>query len=317
MYYTTWAIDMDSGTSNGWVLSCYTGIPQCESSLVDGVTVLDNTTATSTADCMNDPRYLTWRVMTMKVDKNATISWYRVDSYWNSGATAFSSTWGVGVRLSTHIKSNDDNNGTTNRGKTFVFAYGDGSGIQLNHIAFGTTPHASNNSAGGGTNSLTTAPSSFTNSSPTKVSEQYCLSSNLELVGTSDTSGLSSTITAHSDGYKATVSLSLEMILPGATGGWRGICVVYYTSQYVMDNTNGSICFAAQVNSATGSGPIDFGSGYLMSVSSSTWQPPSDKASLQPSSSSLTGGKYDIVYDPAATTAFMYTEGYYATVTWY
>jgi len=317
MYYDTWPINLDAGTGNGWVVSCYTGIPQCETSLADGLTILDNTTATVTADCLNDPRYLTWRVMTMKIDHNATVSWYRVDSYWDSAATAFSSTWGVGVRLSTNVVSNDDNTGTTTLGKTFVFAYGDGSGIQLNHISFGTTPHAANNSQGGGTNSLTTAPTSFTNSSPSKVSEQYCLSSNLALVGTSDTSGLSSTITAHSDGYKATVSLGLEMILPGATGGWRGICVVYYTSQYVMDNTNGSICFAAQVNSATGSGPIDFGSGYLMSVSSSTWQPPSDKASLQPSSSSLTGGKYDIVYDPAAATAFMYTEGYYATVTWY
>jgi len=164
---------------------------------------------------------------------------------------------------------------------------------------------------------LTTAPTAFTNTSPYKVNEQYCLSSNLELTGTSDTSGLSSTITAWSDGYKAKISLSLEVILPGAAGGWRGICMVYYTSQYVMDNTNGSICFAAQVNSATGSGPADYGAGYLMSVSSSTWQPPADKASLQPSSSSLTGGKYDIVYAPASTTAYMYTESYYATVTWY
>jgi len=164
---------------------------------------------------------------------------------------------------------------------------------------------------------LTTAPTAFTNSSPYKVNEQYCLSSNLELTGTSDTSGLSSTITAWSDGYKAKISLSLEVILPGAKGGWRGICMVYYTSQYVMDNTNGSICFAAQVDSVTGSGPADYGAGYLMSVSSSTWQPPADKASLQPSSSSLTGGKYDIVYAPASTTAYMYTESYYATVTWY
>ena len=139
-----------------------------------------------------------------------------------------------------------------------MFAYSDGTGVQLNHIGFGTTPHASDNSVGGGTNTLTTAPISFTNSSPFKVNEQYCLSSNLELTGTSDTSGLSSTITAWSDGYKAKVTLSLEMILPGAAGGWRGLCMVYYTSQYVMDNTNGSICFAAQVNSETGSGPADY-----------------------------------------------------------
>lgn len=194
---------------------------------------------------MNDPRYLNWRVMNLKIDKNATISWYRVDSYWDSSSTAFSSTWGVGVRLSTHIKSNDDNMGTTNKGKTFVFGYSDGSGVQLNHIAFGTTPHAANNSTGSGTNSLTTAPTTFTLASPNKVNEQYCLSSNLELTGTSDTSGLSTTITAFSDGYKAKISLALEMILPGAAGGWRGICIVYYSSQYVMDNANGSVCFAA------------------------------------------------------------------------
>lgn len=75
MYYTSWAINLDSGASNGWVISCYTGIPQCVSSLADGVTVLDNTNASSTASCMDDPRYLTWRVMTMKIDHNATISW--------------------------------------------------------------------------------------------------------------------------------------------------------------------------------------------------------------------------------------------------
>jgi len=38
-----------------------------------------------------------------------------------------------------------------------------------------------------------------------------------------------------------------------------------------MDNTNGAVCFAAQVNTDTGSGPLDFGAGYLMSVAASTW----------------------------------------------
>merc|ERR1712195_442586 len=83
------------------------------------------------------------------------------------------------------------------------------------------------------------------------------------------------------------------------------------------DNTNGAICFAAQTDSGTGKGPIDFGAGYLMSVASSVWQPPANKASLQPSSSALTWGKYDIVYAPSAATAFMYTQNYYASVTWY
>lgn len=116
---------------------------------------------------MNDPRYMTWRAHTAMILVNGTMSWYRTDSYWNSSKSMFSSTMGTGIVLSTNVFSNVDNNhATTNLGKTFVFAYGDGSGIQLNHIAFGTTPHASNNSAGAGTNTLSTSPSSFTNTSP-------------------------------------------------------------------------------------------------------------------------------------------------------
>jgi len=67
-----------------------------------------------------------------------------------------------------------------------------------------------------------------------------------------------------------------------------------------MDNTNGAMCYAAQQNTATGSGPTDYGNGYLMNVASATWQPPANKASLTPSSSELTGGKYSIAYTPTA-----------------
>jgi len=130
-------------------------------------------------------------------------------------------------------------------GKTFLFAYGDGSGIQLNHIAFGTSPASTNSTASAGTNSLTTAPTTFTNTSPKLLNQNYCLSSNLELTGTTDVSALASAITEWSDGYKVKLSLNLEMLLAGAAGGWRGVCMVYYSSQYVMDNTNGSICYAA------------------------------------------------------------------------
>jgi len=125
MYFTTAWVKFGSETGNGWVVSCYTGIPQCESSLVDYVTPL---TAAVSASCYNDPRYLTWRVMTMRIEKIGTISWWRTDSYWDSSATMFSSTWGTGISLSTNLISNDDNS-STNVGKTFVFAYGDGSGI--------------------------------------------------------------------------------------------------------------------------------------------------------------------------------------------
>jgi hypothetical protein len=246
MYTAAWPIELDDGTGNGWILSCYTGIPQCITRLTDGLTLLDNLTGTETANCMNDPRYMTWRVMTMKIDNTAgTVSWYRVDSYWDSTSTMLSSTWGVGVRLSTSLISNDDNNGTTNLGQTFVFAYADGSGIQLNHLAFGTTPVATNTTAGSGSVTLTAAPTSFTNTSPDMYNQNYCLGSNLELIGTADTSSLSTTVTDWSDGYKAKATLNLEYLLAGAAGGWRGVCVVYYSSQYVMDNTNGTICFAA------------------------------------------------------------------------
>lgn len=147
--------------------------------------------------------------------------------------------------------------------------------------------------------------------------ESLCLDSDLELSGTTDTSGLASTITAWSDGYKGTISLALEQILPGAAGGWSGVCMVHYTSEYVMSTSNGATCFAAQVNTAVGSGPTDFGAGYLMAVSAATWNPPARVAALQPSTASLSGGKYGIVYAPTTTVAFMYTQGYYASVTWY
>jgi hypothetical protein len=145
---------------------------------------------------------LTWRVFNIKVDINGTISWWRTDSYWNSASSMFSSTWGTAVKLSTSPVSNDDNMGTTNKGKTFVFAYGDGSGIQLNHITFGSTPVATNNSASAG-NAMTAAVASFTNTAPNIYNQNYCSGSNLELTGTTSTSTLTSTITDWSDGYKA------------------------------------------------------------------------------------------------------------------
>jgi len=121
---------------------------------------------------MNDPRYLTWRSYTVRILYAGALSWYRTDSYWNSTKSMYGSTLGTGITLSTNVYSVVDNNSATvAKGQTFVFAYGDGSGIQLNHIAFGTTPHASNNTAGAGTNTLSTAPSSFTNTSPNLVNE--------------------------------------------------------------------------------------------------------------------------------------------------
>lgn len=185
---------------------------------------------------MADPRYLTWRSFVVRISYLTAITWYRVDSYYNSAAKVAASTWGPGIHLSTSLLSGDDNYGTTSLGLTFNFAYADGSGVQLNHVAYGGTAHASNTSAGGGTNALTTAPTSFSSNLPgvaAAYSENLCLASDLALAGTTDTSTLPAAVTAYSDGYTATISLGLEFILPGAAGGWAGVCLVYYSTQYV------------------------------------------------------------------------------------
>jgi len=193
VYAATYPKSLDSGADNGWILSCYTGISNCVTrSSATALTILDNVSATESADCMNDPRYMTWRVMTIRLKIDGTQSWYRTDSYWNSACTKYSSTWGPGIIMSTTIlpTSPVDNNGTTDLGKTFVFAYGDGSGIQFNHLSFSTSPPTGNTSAGSGTNSMSSAPASYTNMSPNMVSENWCISSDLLLAGTTDTSGL-------------------------------------------------------------------------------------------------------------------------------
>lgn len=244
-------------------------------------------------------------------------SWYRVDSYWNSAKTAFSSSWGPGLEMSAHWVSGNDNNGATNKGKTFVFAYGDGSGVQLNHIAFASSPPTGNSSAGTVGTVLTTAPTAYTNSFPTMVSNNYCAASNLLLAATPTTTTLDATVSAYSDGYRATLTISLETFLAGAAGGWRGVCMVYFSSEYVQANTNGSVCFAATQSTAGGAGPRDFGSGTLMHVPSATWQPPTTSAGVAPSGVALTGGKYGLTYAPSAVTQNIYTSGYYASVAWY
>lgn len=184
--YQTWAVTLSTGAANsGFIVNCYTGIPQCASSLVDSITYLNTSSSTTVvSSCMADPRYLTWRSFVIKIQYNGTVNWFRVDSYYNSAAKAAASTWGPGIQLSTNVLSEDDNAGTasTVKGLTYVFAYGDGSGIQLNHIATGTSPHSSDTTAGSGTNTLTTAPSSFTNvlpGVPASYAENLCLTSDL------------------------------------------------------------------------------------------------------------------------------------------
>jgi hypothetical protein len=148
--YSTWAKSATSGDDAlSFIVNCYTGIPQCGVKLTTGYSSLNSTHAdvSQTTNCLADPRYLTWRSFLLQMAYDGTVSWFRVDSYWNSAAKAAASTWGPGIILSVNYLSSgagDDNDGTTDLGKTFIFSYHDGSGVQLNHVDTGTTPHASN-----------------------------------------------------------------------------------------------------------------------------------------------------------------------------
>merc|ERR1711981_1161831 len=261
--------------------------------------------------------------MTVKVKLTGNAAeWYRVDSYYDSASTEFASTWGTGlIRSDSPITGNDNyasaTANTTSRFLTYVFAYGDGSGIQVNHISAGWTVPTTNNSSGTTGNALVAAPTVYTNSKPNRFSDNLCLASHLNLEGTADTSSLSTTVTQWSDGYKGKTTLEMDYILPGGTSGWRGVCVVYYSSQYVMDNTNGAICHLAQVSSTTADGPTDFGASTLQHVQSTDWQPPAMSANVSPSAGVLSGGKYSLTISPASTTQRIFTAGYYTTAEWY
>lgn len=194
---------------------------------------------------------------------------------WQRNSTILASAWGPGTTNSAHTTSSNDNSNITaaNDGKGYVFALYDGSGISLSHLPGGTAKivaPTSNTTAGTGANALTTAKASFTNLFPDRVndSQNFCSSTNLLLSGLADTSALASTITAYSDGYLATVTMALDWFQAGAAGGWRGVCMVYYTSQYIQDDTNGAVCMAA-VQATTG--PNDLSGVFLIHVKASTW----------------------------------------------
>lgn len=96
-------------------------------------------------------------------------------------------------------------------------------GIQINHFATaGTYVDPTNYStAGVGTNNITTEPSTYDGL-------DFCMGSNLLLEGTEETSTLAATVSAYSDGYKATSSLELATFLAGERGAWKGYCMVNY-----------------------------------------------------------------------------------------
>lgn len=260
---------------------------------------------------------MTWRQMTTRYEYDGTQLWYRTDSYYDSASYMAMSTWGPGVILSANAWTGDDNNGATNKGKTYVWAYADGSGVQLVHLTYATTAPSGNTTAGAGTNALVTGPASFNNTPGGMFCDNYCSTATLLLEGTTDTSTLVTAVQDYSDGYKATSTMALEMLLNGAAGGWRGVCIVYYTAQYVQSAVNGSVCHAVMADSGTAKGPQDFGASYLMHVPANTWSPPAKTAAVTPSGQAITDAKYAIVHTPSTATAYLMTQGYYASVVWY
>jgi hypothetical protein len=144
--------------------------------------------------------------MTIVLEWDGTVVWWRTDSFWNPTDYMIASSWGPGTVMSSHISSGKDNTTTTaaDQSKSYVFALGDGSGIQLSHITGGSavvTAPTANTAAGSGSNTLTSSPTSFKNDAPERADQNYCSSTNLNLTGLADTSALASTVTAYSDGY--------------------------------------------------------------------------------------------------------------------
>ena len=274
-------------------------------------------TAGEIADCLKDPRYLTWRMMTLQVAYAGSQTWYRTDSHWDQAALVLGSSWGPGLKLSTHWYSGSDNNGTSDVGKTYVFAIGDGSGVSLNHLSPAATSPATNTAGGTGTNRVADAPASFTNRHPNLYRLNYCSSTNLMLEGTTDTSSLSTDVTAYSDGYLLKSTMVLDTLYAGGLASWRGTCLVFYSSQYVQDAANGALCHAVLRDESTGAGPQDFGSSLLLHIPAETWAPPARSAQTAPSASKLEATKYAISYNPSAATKYLMTEGHYASAQWY
>ena len=84
---------------------------------MSGATLIDLTTTEATG-CLNDPRYQTWRAYTIFVKIAGDQMWYRTDSYWNKSATAFSSTMGPGIFMSTDTFTGTADNSLTSSATT-------------------------------------------------------------------------------------------------------------------------------------------------------------------------------------------------------
>lgn len=176
-------------------------------------------------------------MMTMKVTYAGSQTWHRVDSHWDKSSYVVGSSWGPGVQLSTNWVTNQDNNGATDLGKTYVMALGDGSGVSLLHLTLSTFLPTANTSAGSGSNILAEPEAAFTTEEPSKLQGKFCAGTTMILEGTIDTTTLSDTISAYSDGYKASTTIQMDQFFAGGVDGWRGTCLVYYSSESVEDNT--------------------------------------------------------------------------------
>lgn len=256
-------------------------------------------------------------MMTVKLLYAGSISWYRVDSHWDTSSHQLASSWGPGLKLSTSWYSGSDNNGSTDIGKTYVFAIGDGSGISINHISFSTVAPTTNTSAGTGTNALVTQSTEYSKAFENLYLNDFCSTTSVLLEGTDDISALSTVVKAFSDGYKISSSLAMDSFFAGAREAWRGTCIVYYTSETVLDATNGSLCHVISRDSLATAGLFDFGASYLIHVSPTNWAPPASNASIVPKDLALSDSKYGITHSPSVATNYIMAANFYSTVAWY
>jgi hypothetical protein len=255
-------------------------------------------------------------MMTVKINYKGGQQWARTDSYWDVAAYQPASTWGPSIKLSTHYYTDNDNNGVTDLGKTYVFAMGDGSGVALHHLSFADVAPTTNTVAGTGSNVLVTAKASYTTAHPDQYSMDFCQATNLEIAGAS-TEDLADAVKAFTDGYYVKSTVALRQQFAGGADSWVGTCLVYYESQYVQDNTDGALCHVVMRESTTTAGPRDFGSSILVHITSATWYPPQREGSVTPPGSTVSDAKYGLVHSPSVATANVLYDGYYATATWY
>lgn len=255
--------------------------------------------------------------MTIKLLYNGATSWYRTDSHWDTASTVLGSSWGPGLKMSTHAFSNADNNGSVDLGKTYIFAIGDGSGVSLNHLSYSTVSPTTSTTAGAGTNALITEATAYTKSYPNLYEDNFCSTATMLLEGTTDTGTLADVVRAQSDGYKASMSVSLEAFFAGARTAWRGACLVYYASETVQDNSKGALCHVVVRDDSATAGLWDFGKSALVHIVPENWSPPAASAPIVPSNLAITDSQYGVVHDPALATQYAMATGFYATVTWY